>query len=95
MLAIASSLTNVSLIVGRGRHSQRRPSRMSLSLSLVLNLQSVSYSGTMVKRLIGAVCKVYTLVQLLYQTDNQVGRKICSITNSKVGEGAMEQLAAS
>lgn len=100
MLALARPLTNVSLFVGRGRHSLRRPSRMPLLLSLVLNRFSLyrkkrRFVKIIVILLLHKSSKIYTLALQLCYIGDQVGFKICSITGSniRVGEGAREQLA--
>lgn len=100
MLALARPLTNVSLFVGRGRHSLRRPSRMPLLLSLVLNRFSLyrkkrRFVKIIILLLLHKSSKIYTLALQLCYIGDQVGFKICSITGSniRVGEGAREQLA--
>lgn len=101
MLALARPLTNVSLFVGRGRHSLRRPSRMPLLLSLVLNRFSLYRKKRrfvkiiIILLLLHKSSKIYTLSLQLCYIGDQVGFKICSITGSniRVGEGAREQLA--
>lgn len=100
MLALARPLTNVSLFVGRGRHSLRRPSRMPLLLSLVLNCFSLyrkkrRFVKIIIILLLHKSSKIYTLALQLCYIGDQVGFKICSITGSniRVGEGAREQLA--
>lgn len=101
MLALARPLTNVSLFVGRGRHSLRRPSRMPLLLSLVLNRFSLYRKKRRFVKIIIIILllhkssKIYTLALQLCYIGDQVGFKICSITGSniRVGEGAREQLA--
>lgn len=100
MLALARPLTNVSLFVGRGRHSLRRPSRMPLLLSLVLNRFSLyrkkrRFVKIIIILLLHKSSKIYTLALQLCYIGDQVGFKICSITGSniRVGEGAREQLA--
>lgn len=98
MLALARPLTNVSLFVGRGRHSLRRPSRMPLLLSLVLNRFSLYRKKRRFVKIIILIHKsseIYTLALQLCYIGDQVGFKICSITGSniRVGEGAREQLA--